>query len=240
VALIVYFREFVVQKKTRILVIMISVIATLVFAGLWLYDHKQPETVPEMTVTEKKARFCKLLVPPVEKVYAQLLKDYLRIEDLVKKGAGGQAQRELEKLKQDYRAKTDAELLMAMKPHPKSIALAQAALESSWATSRFFRVANNVFGVWSFDEDEARVAAQQKRGNKTIWVKKYSSLEASIRDYYRTLGRGAAFGEFRKLKMVSDDPFELVKKLDRYSEKGAAYGEELAAVIRHNDFTAYD
>jgi Bax protein len=127
-----------------------------------------------------------------------------------------------------------------MKPHPKSIALAQSAMESSWATSRFFRAAKNVFGVWSFDKQDSRIEALKKRGNKTVWVKKYPTLEASIRDYYRTIARGKAFGEFRKLKMETDDPFKLVKKLDRYSEKGAAYGKELAAVIRQNNFTEYD
>ena len=90
---------------------------------------------------------------------------------------------------------------MALKPHPKSIALAQAAMESSWATSRFFTEANNVFGVWSFNESEPRIAAGKKRGNKTIWVKKYHSIKASMQDYYRTLARGVAFSEFRKLKM---------------------------------------
>ena len=129
---------------------------------------------------------------------------------------------------------------MALKPHPKSIAVAQAAMESSWATSRFTRVANNLFGVWSFDEDEPRVAAGEQRGDKTIWVKKYSSFEDSIRDYYRTLARGDAYKEFRQLKMTTDDPYALVKKLDRYSEKGAEYGKELSSIMKFNKFDKYD
>ena len=129
---------------------------------------------------------------------------------------------------------------MALKPHPISITLAQAAMESSWATSRFFREAYNIFGVWSFDEDEPRIAAGEKRGDKTIWVKKYSSIEEAIRDYYRTLARGNAFGEFRALREQTSDPHMLVKKLDKYSEKGAKYGEELSSIISFNKFQAYD
>ena len=129
---------------------------------------------------------------------------------------------------------------MALKPHPKSIAIAQAAMESSWATSRFFREANNVFGVWSFNEDEPRIAALKKRGDKTIWVKKYNTVEEAVYDYYRTLARSGAFAEFRQTKMITSDPFILVTKLDRYSEKGSVYGEELISIIKFNKFNNYD
>jgi Bax protein len=40
--------------------------------------------------------------------------------------------------------------------------------------------------------------------------------------------------------MISNDPFILVTKLDRYSEKGSLYGEGLASIIRFNDFDDYD
>ena len=113
-------------------------------------------------------------------------------------------------------------------------------MESAWGTSRFFVQANNIFGVWSFNKDEPRIAASEKRGNKTVYVKKYASLDDSIRDYYRVLARGAAFAEFRKLKMKSSDPHALVKKLDRYSERGAEYGNELSSMIRYNKFDSYD
>ncbi|MFT4928808.1 MAG: Bax protein, partial [Phenylobacterium sp.] len=70
--------------------------------------------------------------------------------------------------------------------------------------------------------------------------KKYSSVKASVRDYYRTLGRSDAFEAFRQLKMKTDDPLLLVEKLDRYSEKGAEYGHELTSIINYNKFQQYD
>ena len=73
-----------------------------------------------------------------------------------------------------------------------------------------------------------------------MYVKQYKTLEAAIRDYYRTLARGEKFGEFRALRLTTDNPFQLVVKLDSYSEKGALYGEELAAIIRRNEFQQYD
>ncbi len=190
-----------------------------------------------MTVQEKKQRFRSLVLPAIESVYDELLIQNAEIVDLVAKDP---ADSRLEQLRSSYKAEDNAALLRAIKPHPISIALAQAAMESAWGTSRFFREANNIFGVWSFDANEPRIAAGEKRGDKTIWVKKYASLEASVRDYYRTLARGRAFGEFRRLKMSTDDPHALVKKLDSYSERGAEYGKELSAMIRFNKFQEFD
>ncbi|TWX71616.1 glucosaminidase domain-containing protein [Colwellia sp. C1TZA3] len=220
------------QSKVLAALIAIFVLSTVIY----FYSSKD-STLPKMTVQEKKARFKALIIPAVNDVYADLMLRYNEVSTSLESGSHSE---EIAKLKVEYKAKSDAELLMALKPHPKSIAIAQAAMESSWATSRFFREAYNIFGVWSFDEDEPRIAALQKRGDKTIWVKEYSSIKASVSDYYRTIARGRAFKEFRKLKMKTDDPFALVKKLDRYSEKGAEYGHELTSIIKFNKFHQLD
>lgn len=196
------------------------------------------EIVPaNMTVKEKKARFKSLLLPAVKSVYNELEIQFKQVSELLL--INDQDQRILD-LKKNYRATTNEELLMAIKPHPISIALAQAAMESAWGTSRFFREAKNIFGVWSFDKNEPRIAASQKRGNKTVWVKKYPSIKAAIKDYYRVLARGNAFKDFRKQKMYNSNPYELVKKLEQYSEKGDEYGKELASMIKYNKFYQYD
>jgi len=223
-------------SSNKIKAIIAIVLLIIIAAVIYKVTEKEPE-LPKMTVQEKKARFKSLIVPAVDTVYAKLMTRY---EDVKTTLDAGGSNANIEALKVEYKATTDAELLMALKPHPKSIAIAQAAMESSWATSRFFRVAYNIFGVWSFDEDEPRVAALKKRGDKTIWVKKYDSVEAAVEDYYRTLGRSSAFAEFRQTRMQTNDPFVLVTKLDRYSEKGALYGEELTSIIKFNKFDQYD
>ena len=218
--------------KTIIVIFLLMIIASVIYT----VTQKEAE-LPKMTVQEKKVRFKALIVPAVKTVYAQLMTRYETVKATLD---AGESNADIDRLKDEYKATSDAELLMALKPHPKSITLAQAAMESSWATSRFFRVAYNIFGVWSFDEDEPRVAALQKRGDKTIWVKKYASIEDSVFDYYRTLARSSAFVEFRKARMTTNDPFVLVTKLDRYSEKGSLYGEELTSIIKFNKFDSYD
>jgi len=216
---------------------IIAIILLIIIASVIYTVSQKEEELPKMTVQEKKARFKSLIVPAVNTVYAKLMTRYESVKATLD---AGKTTTQVDKLKVEYKATNNDELLMALKPHPKSIAIAQAAMESSWATSRFFRVAYNIFGVWSFDEDEPRVAALKKRGDKTIWVKKYSSVEAAVEDYYRTLGRSSAFAEFRQTRMQTDDPFVLVTKLDRYSEKGSLYGEELTSIIKFNKFDQYD
>ena len=217
--------------------VIISAILLIIFSSITYYFTQKESSLPPMTVQEKKTRFKSLIIPAVNNVYADLMKRYIDIKSSLEKG---QAVENIEKLKIEYKVSTNDELLMALKPHPKSIAIAQAAMESSWATSRFFRDAYNIFGVWSFDKDEPRIAALKKRGDKTIWVKKYTSVEDSIYDYYRTLARSNAFAEFRETKMKTSDPYVLVTKLDRYSEKGNVYGEELTSIIKFNKFDLYD
>lgn len=218
--------------------ILAAIAVLLAIGAAWYFLSSQPAPEPtQMTVQEKKARFKKLIVPVVNEVHQELMAQYQKAQALVQSGEDTDT---LNELKQKYKAQTNEQLLAALKPHPRSITIAQAAMESAWATSRFFNEANNIFGVWSFDEDEPRIAASQKRGNKTIYVKKYSSLKKSIQDYYRTLARNDAYKAFRSLKMQTDDPFQLVKKLDRYSEKGAEYGKELSGIIKFNRFDQYD
>jgi len=187
----------------------------------------------------KKDKFKELVIPAVENVYTQLQENFIEVKHYIEH-PNPYYQKMIDKLKKEYKATSNEDLLQRMKPHPKSIAIAQAALESAWATSRFYREANNLFGVWSKNKNDARIAAGKKRGTQTIWLRKYETIEESIKDYYKTIARSKAFKEFRKLKMKTDNPHTLVKKLDKYSEIGAEYGKSLSSVINYNKFYLYD
>ena len=225
------------KKYFRLKSILLFLISTAVIVAAYFFFAEQKNQVPpNMTVQEKKARFKAIMLPVAKEVYDELLQRYKDVAAEIKDGNGAQ----FTDLKEEYKASSDTALLLALKPHPISITLAQAAMESAWASSRFFTEANNVFGVWSFDENEPRIAAGEKRGDKTIWVRKYSSVKEAVIDYYRTLARGSAFEEFRVARMKTSDPHQIVKKLDHYSEKGAKYAEELSAIINYNKFQQYD
>ena len=217
--------------------ILLSFLSLLLAASTLFATNISAKPSKNMSVQEKKARFYALFVPAVEKAYKELEAEYLATKKLVEKNPNDP---KIKKLMQEYSAKDRQDLLTRMKPHPRSIALAQSAMESAWGTSRFLQEANNVFGVWSFNKNEPRIAAGKKRGKTTIYVKKYATIEDSIKDYYRVLATGRAFKAFRAEKMKTNDPYKLVKYLDKYSERGAAYGKELAGMIRYNKLTKYD
>ncbi|WP_294929704.1 glucosaminidase domain-containing protein [Sulfurimonas sp.] len=204
-----------------------------------LKSHKVEETPQNsmLSVSEKKREFSNLVIPAIDKVYAELEEQYNEISKNLTNTAYKEKILELKKI---YKVESDEELLMALKPHPKSIAIAQAAMESAWAESRFLKEANNLYGMWSVSKKGPRIAASEQRGERVIWLKKYSSIEDSIRDYYKTLARSKAYKDFRELKMQTDDPYLLVEKLENYSEIGEQYGDDLTKIIRYNKLYLYD
>ena len=214
----------------------VSLLTTNSFASTPKYTAVN---VPKkMTVAVKKERFYYLLAPAIDKVYKELALQYVQVKKDLESGSNAV---KIEKLKKTYKVKSDKELLLALKPHPQSIALAQAAMESAWATSRFFVKANNVFGMWSVNKNEPRIAAGEKRGGtRTIWLKKFDSIEDSVREYYKMMGRGRAYKDFRSVRYETNDVNKIVKKLDRYSEIGEKYTKELSSMIRYNKLTKYD
>ena len=193
--------------------------------------------VKQMSVSEKKQHFKDTLVPIATEIYNELEVQYLAIKLNIENNTNRET---IEKLKKEYNAKTDELLLHSLKPHPISILLAQAAAESAWLTSRFTKDANNIFGVWSFNKKEPRIAASGLRGDKTIYLKKYVSLKEAVRDYYKNLGKTWAYAEFRKERTLTNDPYVLSDYLISYSEKKEVYTELLKSMISYNKFYKYD
>jgi Bax protein len=224
---------------------LIKYIVNIIFLNIIIFANDNNITnnllheIPKnMSTSQKKARFYALIVPPVKKVHNELKTRYhkLRKDIILKRNL-----KEINMLKRKYNVQNDLNLLYALYPHPPSITIAQGALESAWGTSRFFCEANNVFGIWSSNENESRISAEIKRGGgKTIWLRKFDSIEDSIRAYYELISKAKAFTEFRKTRFQSNNVFILIKKLDKYSEIGDKYTDELAQLIRYNKLTKYD
>jgi len=191
-----------------------------------------------LPVKTKKYRFFKLVLPPVQKVDAELRKLYLQTKKDIEQGKN---KKRIQRLIKEYKAKDALDLLKRIKPHPISITLAQAAIESAWGTSRFFVEANNIFGMWSKSKSSDSIEAQEMRqGGRQIHLKKYKSLEESVRAYYKNIATNRAYRCFREARYYSDDPYELVALLHRYSEKKELYPIELIKIIKHNNLKKYD
>jgi len=188
-------------------------------------------------VSLKKQNFLDTIVPITQAVYKELYSGYINTKHLLEQNRTNPY---IESLKIFYRSKSNKDLLASLKPHPISIALAQCAMESAWLTSRFSKDANNIFGVWSFNKNEPRIAASGLRGDKVIYLKKYPNYYESIKDYYKTIGKSWAFKEFREKRLITDDPFKLLPYLHKYSEQKDEYPKTLKRVIEKNKFTQYD
>ena len=186
----------------------------------------------------KKKRFLNLILPYVDKVDNELRELY----EKVKKDLNSNSDKEyIIRLKQKYKTNKNIELLKRIKPHPKSITLAQAAIESAWGTSRFFVEANNIFGMWTTKDSECKIAAKELRmGQKTIWLKKYKTYECAIRSYYYTLATNRAYKKFREARYISNNPYYIASFLDRYSERGDLYSVDVIKVIYYNRFRKFD
>jgi len=189
-------------------------------------------------LTPKKKNFIHLVLPAIDNTYKRLEARYYKISQDMKNHTN---QEEIQRLKKKYNAKSDEDLLARLKPHPVSIVLAQAAMESSWATSRFTKEANNIFGMWSINENEPRIAAGETRdGNRTIWLKKFETIDDAVQAYYDMIARGGAYQRLRVLRMQYDNPYKITPGLDKYSEMGADYGNIVNKLIKYNQFTKYD
>jgi Bax protein len=143
-------------------------------------------------------------------------------------------------LKRIYKAKNIDDLLSRLVTLPNSIVLAQAAIETGWGESRFFVQASNLFGIWSYDETESRIAAGKNRDDKTIFVRSYDDISGSVSDYFKVIARHNAYKSLRKARQKTSDPYALTTHLKNYSERKSWYTRQLRQVIRQNNLTKYD
>lgn len=143
-------------------------------------------------------------------------------------------------LRARYKARDIENLLKRMSTVPNSIVLAQAAVESGWGQSRFFKEGNNVFGMWSYNKNEPRLRASSKRKDDAIHVRAYEDISGSIADYFKTLGTARAYRGLRTALQESNDPFRLLPHLKYYSERRLDYTNQLKKIIEQNDLTKYD
>jgi Bax protein len=122
---------------------------------------------------------------------------------------------------------------------PVELALAQAANESAWGTSRFSLVANNVFGQWTFIPGQGIVPEGRPAG-EIYEVRKFSNLYESVRSYANNLNTHQAYHSFRYLRedlnnQSNPDGAALAEGLLSYSIRGEEYVREIQSMIRHNN-----
>ena len=137
-----------------------------------------------------------------------------------------------------------ATLKIRMDEIPVSLAVAQAAKETGWGTSRFAQEGNALFGQWTYDGEGIKPAKSD--GDDKHKVMKFKILRASVRAYQRNLNTHKSYREFRKVRAIQRDVFgtlnslELVNYLDKYAETGNEYIKILKKIIEQNKLTDFD
>ncbi len=237
------------QAKHIVIVIVLLIIAiiTLTLPEIPKGYHYQPEKEketskckPELTIEQMKQRFLDKTLPAIKSAKDEFDGKYIYAYELSRLASLSTSQTlEIRAYQEEYDAETLEELLIKMRTHPTSIILAQAALESGWGTSRFYNEANNIFGIWSCDKDEPRIAAQESRGDKKIYIKRYESLEDSVKDYFLLIAKGP-YRDFREARLEEFNAFKLIGNLQMYSELREEYVERLYYVLKKNSFYTYD
>jgi Bax protein len=136
-------------------------------------------------------------------------------------------------------------LLLRVDEVPASLALAQAAMESAWGTSRFAVQANNLFGQWCYQEGCGLVPLRRNPGSKHE-VAKFESVSDAIRSYLRNINTHRAYSGLREHRSGLLNQGNRVSghllagNLIEYSELREAYVHEIQAIIRINKLDQYD
>ena len=238
--------------RTPVLITLISVlsIGTLVF---WL---AQFETLPDFKhytdVAAKKQAFFTYLRPKVNRVNRDILADRASLLDI--QLITGQPlpwwQRvKLVRIARDYGIEPDAQMsdtqlmheaLLRANEIPISLALIQAAKESGWGTSKFARLANNLFGQQCFVPGCGIVPATRARGPRHE-VERFRTVQDAVAGYAYNLNSHPRYTELRAIRARlsnTQQPISgiaLAEGLLAYSERGQAYVREVQSMIRQNN-----
>jgi len=235
----------------------------VLMALLALYLLLRPQLLPDFAsiadMDARKEAFFAFLEPHIEAANRRIQADRARLEALLRQRARAPLNRReaawLDLLAQDYRHEFDSpgrpdtaairELLLRVDRIPPSLALAQAALESGWGTSRFAREGNNLFGIWCYTPG-CGIVPRNRPAGATYEVARYRSPRDCFLDYIRLLNSNPAYAplwELRQQLRAEQLPVTgmlLADGLERYSDEGARYIAKVRSVIQSNGLEARD
>ena len=135
-------------------------------------------------------------------------------------------------------------LKVRMDTIPVSLAIAQAAKETGWGTSRFALEGNALFGQWTYSGEGIKPSSIDS--DKSHKIMKFKVLQASIRAYHRNLNTHSSYRKFRKLRAEARDNDEeldsliLADSLDQYAATGKEYTKILKKIISQNLLKDFD
>ena len=199
------------------------------------------------STSKRKEFFIQIVLPLILKENSNIKIDRKRLFSIINKSNNTVLEKKwLEKKYKQYGVPSRdlSTLKIRMDEVPVSLALAQAAKETGWGTSRFAQEGNALFGQWTWSGEGLKPKdADKSEGHK---VMKFNVLQASVRAYQRNLNTHSTYKDFRQERAKLRDKGEpldsmiLSKFLNKYAETGDQYVEVLQKIIKQNNLQDFD
>ncbi len=196
---------------------------------------------------KRKNLFIQIVLPLILKENNNIRLDRKRLFNIINKNKNSNLEKKWlqKKYKQYGVLSRDLSVLkIRMDEIPVSLAIAQAAKETGWGTSRFAQEGNALFGQWTWSGEGLKPKeADKNEGHK---VMKFNVLQASVRAYQRNLNTHSSYEDFRMAradlrdKSKPLDSIILSKYLDKYAETGEQYVEVIKKIIEQNNLKDFD
>ena len=207
-----------------------------------------PNEIKMIESTKKRKEFfIQIVLPLILKENNNIKLDRKRLFKIINKNNNTNLEKKwLDKKYKQYGipSKDLSILKIRMDEVPVSLALAQAAKETGWGTSRFALEGNALFGQWTWSGEGLKPKdAEKNEGHK---VMKFNVLQASVRAYQRNINTHSTYKEFRKERAKLRDngkPLDsivLSEFLNKYAETGEKYVEVLQQIIKQNNLKDFD
>ena len=222
--------------------VRLNKIAKPVEIGKLPYELKQIKNVKK-----RKELFIQIVLPLILEENNKILLDRKKLFAILNKNNNSKADNQWlnKKFKQYGVSKKGIPTLKRrMDVIPVSMAIAQAAKETGWGTSRFALEGNALFGQWTYTDKGIKPAAAEV--GTTHKVMMFNVLKSSVRAYARNLNTHKSYKKMRYVRAIQRDnigklnSLELVDYLDNYAETGKEYTVILKKIIEQNSLTDFD
>ncbi|MDB9746131.1 glucosaminidase domain-containing protein [Candidatus Pelagibacter sp.] len=207
-----------------------------------------PKEIGKIENTKKrKDLFIQIILPLVINENNNIKLDRINLFNILNKSKNTKPEQEWlnVKFKQYGVVNKDLSTLkIRMDEVPVSMAIAQAAKETGWGTSRFAQEGNALFGQWTWSGEGIKPANAED--DSTHKVMRFKILQASVKAYQRNLNTHSSYKDFRSARAELRDEGKkldsmiLTEYLDKYAETGKEYVKILQQIIRQNDLTDFD
>ena len=212
-----------------------------------IYFTRLPRDLDQIkTIKAKKETFLQIVLPLVVAENEKIETDRNYLLKVIRDNDSDEKLQWLKRKFKEYKVKDGDinELIEKVDIVPTSIALAQAAKESGWGTSRFALEGNAIFGQWTWDG--VGIEPLDKSDDQGHKILKFPILRASVKAYITNLNTHPSYKNFREKRLMLRQSnkalsgIDLIHELENYAETGKEYTRILEQIIEQNDLQEFE